>query len=256
MRRVESRERLVRQDPIRFAGQHAREQDARALAAGKRRDRSSRPLRTCVSPASRVAPLPRSSASLARRRNGIRPSATSVCTSTGQAISGDLRQEGDAPRALRRPAIDVSGAPSSSTAPLRGTQQAGHADEQRRFAGAVRPEHGGDAARLRAPHRWQSSMRRLPRSNVSSATRRRCESVAHVTCLRIEYSSAKKNGAPISDITTPSCSFRAAGQQVARRCRPRAPAPRRRLRSARAAQRVASRPAVATDAARPGRRSR
>ena len=45
MRRVESRERLVREDPVGFAGQHAREQDACTLAAGKRRDRSLRPLR-------------------------------------------------------------------------------------------------------------------------------------------------------------------------------------------------------------------
>ena len=163
------------------------------------------------------------SASLARCRNGIRPSATSVATSTGHEISGNLRQEGHASRTLvggqcrERRAVEID-------SPVRCAQQSGHAAEQRRFAGAIRAEHGSYLAR-----------RELHADRVENAASAALECQIcgaqfridfHVTCLRIEYSNAKKNGAPISDIDA-ELHFRAARQQshhdVAREHERRAP---------------------------------
>ena len=114
-------------------------------------------------------------------------------------------------RARSSAAIVVSGVPSSSTVPCDGTQQAGHAAEQRRFAGAVRAEHGSDVAgcELHADG--------VENAAPAALERQLCDAQPgidlHVTCLRIEYSSAKKNGAPISDITTPSCTSEPPGKQ-------------------------------------------
>ncbi len=152
MRRVEPRERLVGQDPFGFAGQYAREQH------------------TCRSPPESVVTVRCDHCVAARhlhralhgcfvlRIAGAMPGTecgrapTSVATSIGHAISGSLRQEGDAPCALAAAQrVQRACRPDRQ---LRATGGAtGHAREQRGLAGAVRAEHGGDAARLRTARR-------------------------------------------------------------------------------------------------------
>src|SRR6185436_3896581 len=114
----------------------------------------------------------------------------------------NLRQECDASSSLvrcqrgERCLIEIDGA-------TRRAQQADHAAEQRRLACAIRTEHcrhaaggelHGDGVEDAASAAFECQLDST-QSGID----------LHVTCLRIEYSKAKKNGAPIRDITTPSC---------------------------------------------------
>src|SRR5688572_20424234 len=203
---VESCERLVRENPLRGTGEHAREQNTSAFAARQLGHQALRPRRRCRH-VHRTQYCP---AILAFGSNAGVGNATQA--DQGLDVDrprdlGRLRQEGDPLRALA-----AAQAPQVRTAELdcsaMGLEQSGHVREQRGFAGAVGSENRSERPGLqREVDRLQ--YRALPAAEIELRDFDR----VHMTRRRSEYSRAKKKGAPTSDMTTPSCSSEPPGSR-------------------------------------------